>query len=196
MCPSSEDGSEDPTYEDLPEPPHDVAEPAIEPEVPDLVVVIDTSTIIQIKFDVPTSEQWRIFNRMMDLVRDGRLTFPSQVRREVAQEKFPDVPGAWTVEAARERQHPDPTDETMADLLPFVEQLVDPNAEVANEPADPYVVTQAWELLDAGYDVAVATDDVKDRLPLKIALATACNSLGITVWNCDTFVDWVRKTMP
>jgi len=30
-----------------------------------------------------------------------------------------------------------------------------------------------------------------DRLPVKIALTTACQRLGITWWDLDTFLNWV-----
>lgn len=164
--------------------------------VVELVVVIDSSTIIEIKKQVPADQQWDVFDQMLTLVRQGRLVFPSQVRKEVSGERHPDMPGPWCAKAARYRQHPDPGDATLSELLPFVENLVDANADPDREPADPYVVAMAWELLERRYDVAVATDDVVDRMPLKIALATACDNLGITTWDCQTLVDWVRSTMP
>lgn len=185
------DNEDDSAPVDL-EPPDD--DPS-EADAIQLVVVIDTSTIIEIKKRESAGEQWDLFTQMFALVRQGRLVFPVHVKREVASEKFPDTPGAWCARAADVRQHPDPTDETMAEILPFVEQVVDANADAEREPADPWIAAMAWELLDRGYDVAVATDDVIDRLPLKISLRSACEALGITTWTYDTFVPWVRSTM-
>ncbi|WGY03732.1 hypothetical protein QI633_08190 [Nocardioides sp. QY071] len=160
----------------------------------ELVIVVDSSTIIEIKKRVPADQQWDVYDQMLTLVRQGRLAFPSQVKRELAAERHPDMPGPWCARAYRERQHADPIDETLAEILPFIEQVVDANADPDREPADPYVAAMAWELIGRGYDVAVATDDVVDRLPLKISLRSACEGLGIAVWTCDTFVEWVRST--
>ncbi len=162
---------------------------------PQLVVVIDSSTIIEIKRQVPLDEQWTLFEQMMTLVKQGRLVFPSQVHREVAREKHPDMPGVWCGEAVKSVTAPDPAEETLVEILPAIEQLVDVNAEPEQEPADPFVAAMAYELRAAGYDLAVATEDSIDRLPLKIALTTACETLGLTWWNCQTFIAWIRSTV-
>ncbi|QIG42038.1 hypothetical protein G5V58_03965 [Nocardioides anomalus] len=180
----SEEGEDDARTDSAPE--------ADSREEPDLVVVLDSSVIIQLKYVLPTEEQWGVFAAMLDLVRSGRLTFPRQVARELAKEKHPDAPGIWCGEAVRHVRHSNPTDETMSELLEWIGDLVEVDAEPDREPADPYIAATAWELLEAGYDVAVATEDNIDRLPLKIALTTACDRLGITSWGLDTFLAWVR----
>jgi len=164
--------------------------------VPLLVVVIDSSTIIRIKTVVRTDDQWELFTQMRALVEQGRLAFPSHVRREVSREKHADAPGAWCGGAAKVVQHADPTENTLVEVLPTIARVVEADAEPNREPADPYVAAMAYELRARGYDVAVATDDCVDRLPIKIALTTACELLDLATWNCETFIEWVRSTMP
>lgn len=185
MCPPSEEGAE----EELDADAHLVQDD--DHTAPDLVVVIDSSTIIELKLVLPSEDQWTVFAEMLDLVQDGRLVFPRQVARELASEKHPDGPGIWCGEAAKHVKHPNPSDATMVELLEWIADLVEVDAEPEREPADPYIAAMAWELLEAGYDVAVATEDQVDRLPVKIALTTACERLGITWWDLDTFLSWV-----
>ena len=159
---------------------------------PGLVVVIDTSAVIETKRVIPTDQQWDFYDQMLTLVEAGRLTFPRQVAREVAHGKHPDTPGSWCAKAAKLVQHGGPSEETLVEILPSIAQLVDETAEYENEPADPYVVAMAYELRTVGYDVVVATEDRIDRLPLKIALTTACEALEITTWDCAALVAWVQ----
>lgn len=187
MSPPSDEGSEE-EWRQGPDGSHSAE------DAPALVVVIDTSTIVEIKRKVPNDEQWDLFARMLELVEAGRLVFPSQVHKEVSREKHPDTPGTWCGRAARVVQHSDPEELTLVEILPKIAQLVDENAESTNEPADPYVVAMAYELRTGGYDVAVATDDRVDRLPLKIAVTTACDALELATWDCETFIAWVRTT--
>lgn len=161
---------------------------------PVLVVVIDSSTIIRIKKIVRTDDQWALFAQMMLLVEQGRLAFPSHVHREVSREKHSDAPGAWCGGAAKVVQHPDPSEATLVEILPTIGRVVEADAEPEREPADPYVAAMAYELRARGFDVAVATDDSVDRLPVKIALTTACDLLDVTTWDCEPFIEWVRST--
>ncbi|WP_327639544.1 DUF4411 family protein [Kribbella sp. NBC_00482] len=172
--------------------------PSDESEPPPLVCVIDTSVIIKLKTLVRIDEQWAIFEHMLQLVQDGRLVFPRQVYKEIAFARHPDAPGAWIARARTLVCQPEPTDETMAEILHITAPLVQENAEPANEPADPYVVAMAHELSRANppRDVVVATNDVIDRPPLKMALKTACDQLDITCWTAEVFLQWVRDTRP
>lgn len=110
-----------------------------------------------------TDDQWALFAAMMLLVEGGRLTFPSQVHREVSREKHPDAPGAWCGGAVKAVQHPDPSETTLVEILPTVGRVVEADAEPEREPADPYVAAMAYDLRTRGFDVVVATDDCTDR---------------------------------
>lgn len=60
--------------------------------------------------------------------------------------------------------------------------VVDPN--VPADVTDPYVLALALQLTKGGLQVTVVSEDVVDRLPAKISMATACNRLGLQ--HCDT----------
>jgi hypothetical protein len=166
-----------------------------EPEPPPLVVVVDTGIIIEVKRQIPIGDQWDLLERMLGLVEAGRLTFPTKVHRELTQLRWPDAPGAWCGKAVKKLQFDDPEDGTLGEILTEVSDLVEQDADDAHEKADPYVVAQAHELAhsEPPYEVVVATTDRVDRLPLKIAMTTACARLGIVCWDFGTFVAWVGE---
>lgn len=171
-----------------------VVEP--DPEPP-LVVVIDTSLVIDVKRLIGVNDgQWKVLTQMLLLVEQGRIAFPSKVHRELTNMKWADAPGAWCGEAVHLLQYDDPEDATMAAILVHTQDLVEENADNRNEKADPYVVAMAYELqqADPPNDVVVATTDCVDRLPVKIAMTTACDRLGIPTWDFETFKAWVRQT--
>lgn len=62
----------------------------------------------------------------------------------------------------------------MLDLTP---KVIEEDAQ--GEPADPYVIAQALTLIEA-HDPVIVTEDVVDRLPLKMALASAAVEHGIS----------------
>ena len=163
---------------------------------PPLVVVVDTSLVIEIKIRVPVGEQWDLLARMLQLVDSGLLAFPRKVHRELTNMRWADAPGAWCGQAVKVLQHADPQDVSVAAVLAHAPKLIEEDADDAAEKADPYVLAMAYELAhsEKEYDVVVATTDVVDRLPLKIALSTACDLLGVTCWDFDAFVTWVKAS--
>lgn len=167
--------------------------PGLDPEEPPaLVVVIDTSSVIGIKYKVPTDDQWDVFDTMRHLVEEGRLVFPTQVHRELSREKHADAPGAWCGGAAKVVQHSDAPDEVLSEIGWAIAGLVEEDAEADNEPADPYVLAMAYHLRQTGgYDVVVVTEDCVDRLPRKIALTTACEKIDMPCWTTEDFIKWV-----
>ena len=58
------------------------------------------------------------------------------------------------------------------------------------EQADPYVLAQALEM-EWEAEVRVVTEDRIDRLPIKIAMTTACERLDITHWRLGDFLEAV-----
>lgn len=64
--------------------------------------------------------------------------------------------------------------------------MIEADAEV--EKGDPYVLAQALELQRLGPKPQVVTDDTVDRLPIKIAMTTACQRLGLPYLTLDDFL--------
>lgn len=167
----------------------------VDVDPPPLVVIVDTSLLIEIKLRIPAADgdQFDLLMRMLQLVEEGLLAFPRKVHRELTNIKWTDAPGAWCGRAVRVLQYKDPQDESVAAVLAHAPKLIEEDADDKAEKADPYVAAMAYELAhgDPPNDVVVATTDNKDHLPVKIALKTACEALGLTCWDFDAFVAWV-----
>jgi hypothetical protein len=166
---------------------------------PPTVFVVDTSAIIEFKGLVKIDDQWGHLLHMSDLVRSGALTFPRQVAKELAYGQHPDAPGAWIGNAKRDVCHAQPSEETLVKVLEVAPQLVDYETTADREVADPYVAAMAHEIAARhnGCRVIVATNDVVDRLPLKLSLKTACERLGVEVCSAASLIAWVSDgTVP
>ena len=149
---------------------------------PPLICVLDTSTLLHFKRTVGLDEQWDLLAHMRDLVVSGALAFPRQVFKELTGVKFPDAPGAWVGSANKLVCHPQPSEDGLVRVLEVASELVEVDAAPDREVADPYVAAMALELAERHPDsrVVVVTDDVVDRLPIKISLRTACERLGLS----------------
>lgn len=168
-----------------------------EPEAfpPPLVVIVDSSVLIDIKKKVGINDQWDLLIAMSELVAAGALAFPKQVAKELANGQHPDAPGVWVNRAKRDVCHSEPTEDTLTKVLEVAPEVVDVEATAEREVADPYVAAMAVEIesVYSGCRVIVATNDVVDRLPLKLSLLTACQRLGIEVCTPEQFIAWVTE---
>ena len=151
--------------------------------------VLDSSAAINFKrlALIPLAEQWDFWSLLLAFVESRGLVFPIQVRDELAQARYPDMPGAWALRAwngmpARhapdnrsvaevERRHPQ-----------LVERATDPD-DPAPASADIYVVALALDRRNGGDAVAVIADDQGVR--------TACEDFGIPTVTDAEFVDRV-----
>ena len=146
---------------------------------PPVIVVIDTSVLIEFKQVVGIEQQWALLMEMSARVTAGAVAFPRQVVAELSAVRHPDAPGAWIASAKRSMCHPEPVEETLVRVLAVADDLVE--VDNPNDAADPYVVAMALELAERHPEsrVVLVTNDVVDRLPVKIALKTACDRVGI-----------------
>lgn len=111
----------------------------------DKVWVIDSSSLIRVKREIPPGEQWRFFEQLKVHVKDGRVCFPRAVRNELQQARFVATPEAWVLDAAQYVQHSyEPDVDTVAEVMRAAGDVVDADAE--GDPADPYVLAQALEI--------------------------------------------------
>lgn len=92
-------------------------------------------------------------------------------------------------------QYAEPSDETLVTVLDTAAELVDVEATDDREVADPYVAAMAVEIAQRNVDcdVVVATNDIVDRMPVKLSLGTACSRLGLKCWTAEQLIDWVRE---
>ena len=151
------------------------------------VWVLDASAVIGFKLRLPGAVQWSAFQRLEDFVRAGQIAMPRQAIREVSEVSHPDVPGAWVAAMREHFRHPMDVDyQHIETVMRTVPQVVDP--ESRDDVADPYVVALALQLRAMGFQASVVTDDVIDRLPLRIALASACKMLDVPWLGGEAFL--------
>ena len=149
--------------------------------------VIDTSALISAKRAVAAANQWRLFRRLETMVEEGALYFPIQVTAELNQARHIDTPEAWALAAGlKVTQAYDPDIKFVQQVMAVAGDLVDLDAE--DDPGDPYVLAQALELASGGFAVCVVTEDVVDRFPLKISMATACDRLNLRYCQLGQFL--------
>ncbi len=148
--------------------------------------MLDASGLIDFKKFPPINEQWELGEHLLELVRRGEVTFPSQVRNELTDPRIiahPDVPGAWAARAWKLFQpRPSPDDATVQEVLSAHPDLVRVNAE--RDQADPYVAALALEQVRAGRAATVVTKDE--------ALRNACTHFGIDVAMWEEFLAHLR----
>ena len=158
------------------------------------VYVLDTSVVIGLKV-LPIARQWAFLEFLSGMVRGGAIAFPRQVVKEMAVAQFPDTPGTWVHHAHSLVRYTEPSDDTLARVLAVAPLLVEADASAEREPADPYVAAMALQIAEQlpHCSVVVATEDVVDRLPLKIALGTACGQLGLKHRSTRDFIEWVDE---
>lgn len=158
-----------------------------------LLVVLDSSVVINLKRLLKVTEQWPFLLVLTERVEQGTVGWPRFVKQECTTVRYPDAPGAWLAgQASQPFREPDY--ETVAEVL-GVAQLVDTEAE--EEVADPWIVAMALELRaeHPHARVVIASDDVVDRMPQKESIRTACERLGIERWCCQDLIDWIRPLM-
>lgn len=142
------------------------------------VWVLDTSALIDLKTIISVSDQWHAFKTLEGLVSDGCVAMPRQVIKEVSGIAHPDLPGAWASGVRHSLRHPtDVPYEYLQRVMGAAGEVVDPTKTV--EDADPYVLALALWLRDQGAEPVVVTTDQVDHLPIRIALATACQRFDI-----------------
>lgn len=149
--------------------------------------VLDTNAAIDFKrYDlISLDRQWEFWDHLLEIVREGNLIFPSQVRKELADPnkiKHPDMPSAWAARAWKEMGHRhSPGDDAVKEIIDRYPNLIDPRKE--KDEADPYVVALALDRKRAGHEVRVVLADAGDK-----TLRTACEGFGIPVVGASEFL--------
>ena len=171
-----------------------MSSPSNTPADPEFVCVLDTCSLAEMKRLIKIDEQFVVFSMMTELLRAGRLAYPRQVATEMARVKFPDTPGAWATGYAREVKFSSPSDDCLAEAMGAA-QLIDPQSENDYVDADPYVVAMALQIKEdfPWCRVVVVSDDVRDRMPRKESVRTACARLDLEHWTAEEFVACMQE---
>jgi hypothetical protein len=127
----------------------------------DVVWVIDTSSIIEIRRAVPVAVRRTTFAGLTQLVNDGRLTYPLEVLKELERNvdpKTPDDQYQWTKANAAKAHVQSTCDlDDVKSVLAEVPTVLDPDKDNGEEEADAYVLAVARKLRVAGVDARVVT---------------------------------------
>jgi hypothetical protein len=157
--------------------------------------VIDNSSLLEVRRQVPGPDQPDVYSQLGCLVESGVLVYPKEVLEElerntvevVGKKGKRDRPYEWAKKhATRATRHGfryDVLREVLA--VPGVAQLVDPSG--TKKEADPYLLALAYQLRTAGEDARVVTEDRRNA-PDKVALASACGLVGIPVVPMKVFL--------
>ena len=147
------------------------------------VWALDASALIQLKRIIRVASQWSFFPCLEAMVDAGTVVFPKKVMEELGRGNHPDMPGAWAHGCGERVKFAfNPHEETLVRVMAIAHDVVDPSD--ADSDADPYVIAQALEVRDLGYDVMVVTRDATDR-PDRISIVTACARPGIDLPTCN-----------
>lgn len=161
---------------------------------PPSICVVDSNCIIKLK-QLNLEYQWTWLVQLGELVDAGYLAYPKHVPNEIIQQRHPDAPGIWMAHRRHACRYPQPSDDTMAEVLgglgPDGQKLIDIDAP--GDLADVYVVAMTYELQHRYPDcrVLLATDDVTDKRG-RISPATAASRLGLAHATFAEFLAWAN----
>jgi rRNA maturation endonuclease Nob1 len=159
------------------------------------IYIADTSSIIAVREYVAGAHVEKVFDALTQLVRDGQLTFPPEVYKELKRSADRcsgrrDFPFEWIKNASSILGRRTTKFEHVKRILnnPLVNKVVDPGFAGGDdeEEADIYVLAMAQELRESNA-VVVLTEERRDR-PNKISMATACGHLRLVDQNMKAFL--------
>jgi hypothetical protein len=161
------------------------------------VIVLDTSSVCEIRRLVPQADRKKVFAALDALVAAGRLCFPRQVFDELdryVDQSRPDPQHQW-VSKNKTTATRNPNVLTVKQVLGEVPEVCDPDKVGGVEEADPYVLAIACEIRDGGAVCLVLTEERRDSDD-KMSMTTACQLLGLTCLPLAMFLKragiWVR----
>lgn len=168
--------------------------------LPREIWIFDTSSLISIKQDY-FADMEDILSRLEERMPELTIGFPPRVVEELTGKKFVkeiDRLGEWAKEAQRNilRKYFIPEDVYVKKVLRVAPTLLD-RAKIASgkKEADHYVLAIALQLIEAGNDVTVVTEEFKDfgkskkRPQGKTSMKTAGEQLGVPTVNLREFLE-------
>lgn len=158
----------------------------------DIIWVIDTSSIAEVRRSIENSKKEMVFGRMGTLVKEGRLIFPVQVVDELERgtdAQSPDRQYEWAKEHEDKATERAPSFEKLREILATVPTVLDPDKDTGVEEADPYILAMAVVLLEEGKDARMVTEETRD-VARKMSLRTAAGLLGVPAVPLKAFLQF------
>ena len=143
------------------------------------VWTIDTSALLEVKrCGFSEGDQMAVFKGLTDLAQQGRIAVERRVIGECGGGRYFDLPAGWATFVRGHLVHPLEAQAVyIGRVMASAAELVEQGA--LHDPADPWVLALALQLVDGQHDVCVVTQDRIDRLPTKLSMATACKRLKL-----------------
>jgi hypothetical protein len=158
----------------------------------DVIWVIDTSSVIEVRRSVQNDRKAEVFRRLGTLVEAGRLLYPKEVFKELeraADTAAPDAQYQWAKQYQTVAGQPKPSFDEVKGTLAAVPKVLDPDKDLGEEEADPYVLAMAQHLRVEEKDARIVTEERKDT-PRKLSLSTAAGLLGIPSVPLKSFLEY------
>jgi Domain of unknown function (DUF4411) len=133
-----------------------------------------------------------VFEKLTELVNQGRLVFPRQVLGELeraADPAGPDQQYLWAKLNQATACQNEPSLESVKAVLAVVPRVLDADKDAGAEEADPYVLAKAHDFRRAGTDARIITEEKNDT-PRKMSLRTAAGLLGIPSVPLRAFLEF------
>jgi hypothetical protein len=151
-----------------------------------VIYVVDTSTVIAVQ--VARTDTDACFIAMTGLVNESRLCFPNEVVEEL-ERLGKDGPSLnWAKAVSNSRCHKGAPYNYTEWVLAEFGGLVDLTASATQESAAVYVAAQALQIRNNGNELAVVTEDIRDK-PTRRCLLDACEHFDLPYLRMTEFLD-------
>ena len=153
----------------------------------DVIWVIDTSSVINVKELVKKTGRKKVFDALAELCVQGRLVFPQEVLDELengARRGMEDLPLKWARENKQFGYTLGPCSEQLHKVMndPVAKLTPDPRQDKGADDADPHVLATALEVVSKGSQAVVVTQESK-KSPPQVPLNVAAGSLNLPSIN-------------
>jgi len=157
-----------------------------------VIWVIDTSSILEVRRSIENTKKPEVFAGMDQLVASERLVFPKQVTDELerwADPSSPDKQFVWAKKNEPKATEYAPSFDELKEVLSSVPRVLDPDKDTGVEEADPYVLALAVHIRAEGKDARIVTEEKNDN-PRKLSLSTAAGLLGVPSIPLRAFLEF------
>jgi hypothetical protein len=158
----------------------------------DLIWVIDTSSVAQIRRSIENVKKPHVFAEMGRLAESGRLLYTKQVVDELERAADPTAPDAqclWAKQHEADACRVVPSLDDVKAVLAVVPNVLDPDKDSGTEEADPYLLAVAVRLRSQGADSRIVSEEIRET-PRKTSLRTAAGLLGVPSVSLKAFLEF------
>ena len=150
--------------------------------------VLDSSAIIEFKSLITPEIETKVLTLLDQLVLQGKISFPRQVKIEVSGDGQDDLPAQWVLQNySKIICNKSPEEHYVKEVLSKFPNLVE--EDNMRDAADPYVLALVLQLQNNGFDANLVSEDRVDRPPKKISLQSACQEMSVEFIRTAAFLE-------